>query len=269
MSGAVMTYRVHAYNLSHASENRIHDDATAQRFGFAGGLVPGVEVFAYACHPAVEHWGRAFLERGAIACGFQKPVYDGRIATVTATPDADGLALRMESEGVLCATGRAKLPGDSAPGVDLADWPMAAPPDERPKAGDESLAPGRILGTRPLALTEHALATYLRDAREADPLYAAEGFAHPGLVLRMCNRLLTENVLLGPWIHIGSDVRFLGVARRGESLTARARVTGNIDRKGHRIVSLDAVVLADGSRPVARIIHDAIWRPRQVTEAGA
>ena len=36
-----MTYRVEAYNLSHASENRIHDDATAQRFGFTGGLVQG------------------------------------------------------------------------------------------------------------------------------------------------------------------------------------------------------------------------------------
>jgi len=26
-------------------------------------------------------------------------------------------------------------------------------------------------------------------------------------------------------------------------------------------------VLADGARPVARVTHDAIWRPRQVAEA--
>src|SRR5512136_3063045 len=54
------TYRVEAYNLSHASENKIHDDAVAQKLGFVGGLVPGVEVYAYACHPAVERWGRAW-----------------------------------------------------------------------------------------------------------------------------------------------------------------------------------------------------------------
>ena len=34
-----MTYQVNAYNLSHASENRIHDDATAQRFGFTLSLI--------------------------------------------------------------------------------------------------------------------------------------------------------------------------------------------------------------------------------------
>jgi hypothetical protein len=55
----------------------------------------------------------------------------------------------------------------------------------------------------------------------------------------------------------------------GESLTARGRITANIDRKGHRIVTIDALVLADDARLVARVTHDAIWRPRQVAEAGA
>ena len=98
VAGMTMTYRVEAYNLSHASENRIHDDATAQRFGFTGGLVPGVEVFAYCCHPPLEKWGRDFLSRGEVSAGFQKPVYDGRIATVTATPEADGLTLSVEKK---------------------------------------------------------------------------------------------------------------------------------------------------------------------------
>jgi acyl dehydratase len=268
MSIMSMTYRVEAYNLSHASENRIHDDATAQRFGFTGGLVPGVEVFAYCCHPAVERWGRDFLRRGEISAGFQKPVYDGRIATITATPDADGLALSVESEGIACATGFARLPETPPEEVCLADWPAASPPETRPKASDESLAPGLWLGTRVLELTPQVLADYLRDVRETAPLYAEQGIAHPGLILRMCNWLLTQNVVLGPWIHVGSKLRFHSEARLGESLTARGRITANSDRKGHRIVTIDALVLADGARPVARVTHDAIWRPRQVAEAG-
>jgi hypothetical protein len=36
------TYTVEAYNLSHASENKIHDDQIARMLGFSGGLVPGV-----------------------------------------------------------------------------------------------------------------------------------------------------------------------------------------------------------------------------------
>jgi hypothetical protein len=84
----------------------------------------------------------------------------------------------------------------------------------------------------------------------------------------MCNWLLTQNVVLGPWIHIGSKLRFHSEARLGENLTARGRIIANFDRKGHLIVTIDALVLADGVRPIAQVTHDAIWRPRQVAEAG-
>ena len=40
-------YAVVAYNSARASENKIHDDEVARRFGFSGGLVPGVDVYAY------------------------------------------------------------------------------------------------------------------------------------------------------------------------------------------------------------------------------
>ena len=44
MTSRLETYRVSAYNTSKQSENKIHDDAVARRYGFSGGLVPGVEV---------------------------------------------------------------------------------------------------------------------------------------------------------------------------------------------------------------------------------
>ena len=46
-AAAALIHKVNAFNLSAASENKIHDDAVAQKFGFQGGLVPGVEVYAY------------------------------------------------------------------------------------------------------------------------------------------------------------------------------------------------------------------------------
>ena len=107
---AAMTYTVEAYNLSHASENKIHDDAIAQRLGFSGGLVPGVEVYAYACHLPVARWGRAWLERGRMDCRFLKPVYDGRIATVTGNETSVGFDIKLESDGVVCATATALAP---------------------------------------------------------------------------------------------------------------------------------------------------------------
>ena len=89
------TYRVEAYNLSHASENKIHDDTVAQKLGFAGGLVPGVEVYAYACHPLVERWGRAWLERGdAVLDATLSPVLADAIDRGTGRLDCQVLAHR-------------------------------------------------------------------------------------------------------------------------------------------------------------------------------
>src|SRR5437773_8792316 len=111
-------YRVSAYNTAHDSENKIHDDAVARRFGFGGGLVPGVDVYGYMTHLPVMRWGRAWLERGTAECRFFKPVYDGDIASVTAS-EADGaLDISVESRGEICATGRATLP-DMAPAPSL------------------------------------------------------------------------------------------------------------------------------------------------------
>src|SRR5688572_11121619 len=112
-------HSVRAVNLSASSENKIHDDTVAQRFGVRGALVPGVEVFAYMAHVPVAHFGRAWLERGQAECRFLKPVYDGDIARVPATHDRDGLALAVESAGERCATGHASMPAPQpVPAVD-------------------------------------------------------------------------------------------------------------------------------------------------------
>ena len=79
MTSRLETYRVQAYNTAKLSENKMHDDTVARRFGFSGGLVPGVDVMAYMMHLPVAKWGRAFLERGLIearfaGCSFSTPL---------------------------------------------------------------------------------------------------------------------------------------------------------------------------------------------------
>ena len=93
------THRVSAYNTSKHSENKIHDDTVARKYGFSGGLVPGVDVLAYMLHMPVAKWGRAFLERGLIEARFVKPVYDGEIAEVSAVDEAGGLDDRSAEQG--------------------------------------------------------------------------------------------------------------------------------------------------------------------------
>ena len=99
MTSRLEPYRVTAYNTSKQSENKIHDDTVARRFGFSGGLVPGVDVMAYMMHLPVAKWGRAFLERGLIEARFVKPVYDGEIAELTADESNGVLSIEVHSRG--------------------------------------------------------------------------------------------------------------------------------------------------------------------------
>ena len=263
---SLQPYHVEAYNTAKASENKIHDDATAKRFGFKGGLVGGVHVYAYMTHLPVQRWGRAWLERGTGEARFGKPVYEGDIAEIAATEDADGLALSVTSAGVLCATGRAGLPHAVAM-PNVADFKAVSARAERLPADEKSLAVGDWLGMNPLAITAEYHAQDLADTRETEPLYARENIVHPGTVLRCCNWALSHNVVLPAWMHMGSTVQNLGVARVGDTLGVRARVTKNYEHKGHKWVEIDALVLADEATPIARVTHIAIYRPRQLAQA--
>src|SRR5713226_4309694 len=131
-------YRLEAFSACKGSENKIHDDAVARRFGFSGGLVPGVDVYAYMTHLPVQRWGRAWLERGTAECRLRKPVYDGDTAIVTAADSAAGLDLRVESHGELCVTGCAAMPPRPVePPAAFSEAAVAPkPPAHRPPADE-------------------------------------------------------------------------------------------------------------------------------------
>jgi hypothetical protein len=260
-------YHVSAFNTAKASENKIHDDATAQRLGFKGGFVGGVNVYAYMTHQPVQRWGRAWLERGTGEARFNKPVYENSIAEITATEAADGMELAVHSQGTLCATGQAALPADLPPPPALSDFKAVAPRADRLPADETSLKIGDWLGMTPLPVTATLHSRDLEDIRETDPIYARERIVHSATVIRCCNWALSHNVILPAWIHMGSMVRNLGTAHVGDTLNVRARITRNYEHKGHKWVELDAMVVANETTPIIRATHTAIYRPRQWAEA--
>jgi MaoC like domain len=251
-------YKVEANNLASASENKIHDDRVARQFGFSGALVPGVDVYAYACHLIVDRLGPAWLDHGRSECRFLKPVYHGCIAQVSAMEEDRQLTFKVESEGNLCVAGTADLDGGAAP--PLSDYELRPLPAIPPPADETTLAAGIGLGTSRFEASADANRDYLLGIRETDELYARMGLVHPGLVLRLCNYVLMGNVILGPWIHTGSSVENFSASRTGDLLSARARVSNNFERKGHRYVELDVLVIANEERPIARVRHTAIYR---------
>jgi acyl dehydratase len=263
-------HRVSARMPAEATENKIHEDSVARDFGFRGALVPGVTLYAWMTHPVVALLGLDWLASGTFAARFAKPVYFGEPMTVHASVTAleeDAVTIEarvVNAAGVVCATATMGLaPHARAPIPDVSSYPAAPLPEERPRVSREVLAARPVLGTPTLALDRETAAAFLDRVSEPLPLYAGPGApAHPGLYLAEANRALSRNVMVSPWIHVESEGRHLGMFRVGEQLETRARVNNLFERKGHQLVELDVLLVAEGARPVARIRHVAIYQLR-------
>ncbi len=261
-------YRVIGYNYAADHDNKIHSDEVAAQFGFKGGLVPGVGVYAYLTHPVVEAFGLAWLQRGAITAKFLKPVYHGEAAVVQATvSQTDPLTLSLalcNSEGTLCAVGEASLPL-TPPAPNPAAYPQRNLPAHRPAATLANLPTGTVLGSLEWSLDLVALAAqFLPKVRATLPLYfGAEAVCHPAFYLAQANEILMANVKLGPWIHTGSDVQHYELPRPGERLSLRGSVAASVAKRGHEIVALELGLFAEETTLIARLRHTAIVRLRE------
>ena len=248
-------YHVRARNTAPDSENRIHNDQTAAIYGFGKGLVPGFTVYGYLTVPVIQQFGIDWLARGGMRVRFLEPIYDGDQVVATLTGN---LASACRQDATVCATGEVFWTQPDPP--PLSRYPEEPLPTERPPASAASLAPGRILGTvrANLSLPDRA---FLALQDEALPLYQ-EGILHPAALLSLSNQVLIQNVKLGPWIHLASELCHFNVARDGDQLAARARLEERFDRKGHQYVVLDILVVAGGDRVIQHVRHTAIYEPR-------
>jgi acyl dehydratase len=243
------SYTITAHNLATGSENRIHADDVARRYGFRGGLVPGVTVYGYV---ATGLAGPDWVARGRAEVRFRKPCYEGDPLEIDLGPDG---AIEVRSRGEVCVTGRASV-GAGNRGPAVASHDLAPAPSGRPLAAESSLAKGTSLGRIPLPTGEEALTSYLEKIGAGD--WALDAL-HPGMLLEGANWVLAANVVLPPWIHVESSIVHRRAVRVGEAVEVHAAVAEEWERKGHRFVALD-VAWRSPVDVVAAGRHVAIWR---------
>jgi acyl dehydratase len=259
------SYGVRAHNAATQSENKIHHDDVARRYGFEGGLVPGVTVYAYMTHPVVAAFGRAWLERGTLTARFVRPCYDGDEITIDATAvEADGdertleLTARRAGHEVVATGAAALLPvAHDPPALDA--YPSAPLPVERPPATHDTLAALGELSTWEATFRADHAPAFLDEIGEDLALYRDDGLAHPGYLLLSANSILVANVSLGPWMHVGSEVTNFGVVSDGDQVSTRGRISDLFGRKGHKFAELDLLLVANGTRPVQHVRHTLIY----------
>lgn len=264
-------YQVTAHNAAEESENRIHNTDVAKQYGFAGGLVPGVTVYAYMTRPVVEALGLAWVDHGRMDVRLLKPFYEGEQVTVTAavresatgTVTLDISATNGRDE--VCATGVASLDAQAPtpPAVDA--FPASPLPARRPPVSYEALAARDVLGSLEEVVTAESVAAYLDEVADDLAHWRGPGAVVPaGYLVRRANTVLSANVYLSAWIHVSSEVSHFGMARPGDQLSTRGRVLALFERKGHKFVDVDVLMLADGVRPLMRVHHTAIYDIRRV-----
>ncbi|HEY8460319.1 MAG TPA: MaoC family dehydratase [Blastocatellia bacterium] len=260
-------YEVIAKNYAADHPNRIHSDDGAARYGFAGALVPGVGLYAYLTRPVVDALGRDWLEHGTMSAKFIKPVYDGEEVRARATiAHIDPIELRLElinRSGELCAIGSAGLP-DSPDAIDQGAYPFRAPSQLWP-ASIASLSIGDALGSLEFDLDmKREMRMFLDNVVETSPIYDA--VCHPAFWIAQANEILMRNIAFGSWIHVASDARHYAIARDGERLSLRGRVSDLYERRGHEMAVVDLGLFGENDRPIARINHAAIIKLRETGE---
>ncbi len=268
---ALPEFHVSAPAPTEPHENKIHEDELARQYGFKGGLVPGVTVYAWMTHPVVEALGLEWLERGEFQARFAKPIYYEEPATIRATVaarTAEAVTIDVaahNSVGEVCGTATMTLDRGSRPSAPVvAGYAVAPVPAERPHVTRAHLESLKVLGTPELDLTPTAAADYVARFGETLAVYAGTGApAHPGIHLDLSNRALDRNVRMSPWIHVESRGRHWSAARAGERLEMRGRVERLFEKRGHEFVEADLLLVAGGSRPVASIRHTAIYLLRK------
>lgn len=253
----------------------MHADDTAAEYGFRGGLVPGVSLYAYMTVPVMEKYGREFLARGQMQGKFLKPVYDGEAVTASARIQHDASRIVCElhnAHGVLCAVGEASLLPSPSP-IDISRYPAAPlpPREDRLEPSIAALPTGKILGTLVLTVANYATvegesgAPFVDDVRDPLPIYRGQdAVCHPAWVVAKANRVLMENVALGPWIHTASVTQYLALPAPDEPLSLRGRVAESYEKRGHEFVVLDLALFGSDDRPLAQVTHTAIVRPARV-----
>lgn len=258
-------YQVRTHNTSRASENRMHSDDVARQFGFRGGLVPGVTVFAHMTQPLVARHGEAWLSRGTAEVRFGKPAYEGELLSVHTTDADDGTHTLtcLNEQNVELARMSAALPASPAMPDARGNIAPAPPLTERQEVTWDLMEINKPFPALMWSPTREENLSWCNDARDELPLYR-EGETpplHPGLILRQANLVLRKRFRIPAWIHAASRITFFEALRVGYDHEVRAIPEEKWNHKGHEFVRL-YVAVRRAHHTVAEILHTAIFRPR-------
>lgn len=263
---SIPTQQILALNDAESSENRIHSDDIAAKFGFTGALVSGVNVFGYLSQPLTRAYGEDWLNQGLLDVLFLKPAYQDDLLTVRTQSSSTDDGTRshqttaVNEHGTIIATLESWLPRE-LPAVNI----LAK--SESPITGDErkEICWELIELHKPTAsyLWEPSIADNLERVevqRDQCDLYSGDdAYIHPYYLLDSCNKALMRMFILPAWIHTGSRLVIRKGLRVGQSIHIYCTPIDKWERRGHQFIKL-YIALWSGNELAAEVEHTAIFK---------
>ena len=258
-----MTYEVVARNFSEASENRIHSDEIAKKYGFKGALVPGVAVYGHLTYPLVASLGETWLGGSVGTVRLMKPAYHGdKLLVALASEGTHHTVTCHNADGELLAELKSELPDelpDELPEPhDLASFGTAYKHPERVVISWENVVPGQPFAPWEVTVTEEINAKYTDEVADVLPLYQ-QGYAHPHFLQSIANTALTNEYTMPTWMHVGTETRHRAAVRVGDTLTVKSATLERWERKGHEFIKA-YVSLWRGDELTTDMLHTAIFK---------
>lgn len=256
-----------ALNDAQESENRIHSDDVAARFGFKGALVSGVNVFGYLTQPLVRAYGVDWLETGIMDVVFLKPAYqDNLISIKTESLGAESsrrnhLTCAFNEEGQLLAKLESWAPAELPPVSLLATEAALASPaiTQRPEITWEAIqlmTPAPVFNWQPDSDENRV---HVQAQRDQSAVYTGDtALLHPYFLLDACNKALMRMFRMPAWIHTGSHLVLRKALRVGQQIEVRCMPIEKWERRGHQFIKL-YIAMLESDEVALEVEHTAIF----------
>jgi acyl dehydratase len=262
----IADFQIEALNDAQSSENRIHSDEIAEKFGFRGALVSGVNVFGYMSQALIQSLGEEILNKGFMQVRFLKPAYEHDLVSVKSEPAFSVVKKRYNvskaynQDGELLAQLDSWISDEPAPIDKLANVSKGKQISERQEIKWDLI---NLLEPSPTYLWKPSKANNLQrvsSQRDDSPLYKGDdAYIHPYYLLDACNKALMRMFILPAWIHVGSKLHIREPMRINEEIAVHAVPVRKWLRKGHQFIEL-YICMKKENRVVLEAEHTAIYR---------
>jgi acyl dehydratase len=260
-------YKIRAINDALTSENKIHSDEIARKFGFTGALVSGVSVYGYLTYPLVEAFGEDWFSSTIAEVKFLKPAYADDLLTIRSESIKDSgnrrhyASLAFNEAGQLLARldswRQESQPSSVDPAIEINSTIEIVREEisfEKIKLNQPSIdyefEVSQSLHMDCLAIMRDDLVEYHQNS---------SSLVHPYYLLKECNQALMRMFILPAWIHVGSHIVFHRPIRLNQTVKVKTVPTDKWERKGHQFIKLCISMLV-AEKVVMEVEHTAIFR---------